>query len=48
LEEAADALTSMGVEVRYPGLNADAEDAREAVTLATQMREMVRRALGLE
>jgi len=40
-------LTSMGVEVRYPGMTADAEDAAEAVKLARRLREAARRSLGL-
>ena len=48
LEKSLDVLTSMGVEVRYPGVAADMEDATEAVRLATQVRETLRQALILE
>ena len=48
LEGDLDLLTSMGVEVRYPGVAADAEDAAEAVCLAARVRETVRQALELE
>lgn len=36
------------VEVRYPGMTADAEDANAAVNSAMEIRSSVRRALGLE
>jgi HEPN domain-containing protein len=39
---ALDALTSLGVEVRYPGSAADAEDAREALRAARAVRDTVR------
>ena len=42
-----DALTALGVEVRYPGLVADAEDAQEALRAARTVRRLVRAALGL-
>jgi len=42
-----DGLTSLGVEVRYPGLAADAEDAAEALRIAGTVRTLVRRSLGL-
>ena len=45
LEKSLDLLTSMGVEVRYPGVAADMEDATEAVRLVTQVRDTLRRAL---
>lgn len=48
LEEVLDPLTSIGIEVRYPGVTADVEDATEAINLTTRVRESVRRALGLE
>lgn len=47
LEESLHLLTSMGVEVRYPGMTADADDAAEAIRLAALVRDMARRALGL-
>ena len=40
-------LTDMAVEVRYPGVAADAEDAAEAVRTADRVRNTVRAALGL-
>jgi len=42
-----DALTSLGVEVRYPGVSADAEDAQEALETARIVRSLVRSSLGL-
>jgi len=42
------ALTSMGVEVRYPGMFADYEDATEALRVAGEVRNTVRRALRLD
>jgi HEPN domain-containing protein len=40
-------LTSMAVEVRYPGTNADAEDANEAHRIAGLVQNAVRRALAV-
>lgn len=37
----------MGIEVRYPGVSADAEDAGEAFRIAALVRAAVRQALGL-
>jgi HEPN domain-containing protein len=34
-------LTSMGVEVRYPGTSADAEDARDALRIAELVRAAI-------
>jgi HEPN domain-containing protein len=48
LEKGMDQLTSMAVEVRYPGITADIEDATEAVHLAAQVRDTIRHALKLE
>ncbi|MFH0965674.1 MAG: HEPN domain-containing protein [Planctomycetota bacterium] len=45
---ALDALTSLGIEVRYPGVSADREDATEALNTARAVREAVRSALGME
>ena len=45
LEKNLDVLTSMGVEVRYPGVAADMEDADEALRLVKQVRETLRHAL---
>lgn len=47
LRPGLDALTALGVEVRYPGLVADAEDAQEALRAARTVRRLVRAALGL-
>ena len=41
-------LTDMAVEVRYPGLSADEEDAALAVDVAERVRQIVRAALGVE
>lgn len=40
-------LTDMAVEVRYPGLTADAEDAAIALAVAERVRQAVRAALGM-
>ena len=47
LHEALQRLTDLAVEVRHPGLVADAEDPAEAVRTATPVREAVRASLGL-
>ncbi|MFH1434722.1 MAG: HEPN domain-containing protein [Pseudomonadota bacterium] len=47
LQPALDALTSIGVEVRYPGTFADADDSREALQTAQSVRDLVRPSLGL-
>jgi hypothetical protein len=39
-------LTDMAVEVRYPGMTSDAEDAELAVNVAEQLRAAARAALG--
>jgi HEPN domain-containing protein len=41
-----DALTSLGIEVRYPGVSADAEDAQEALETARMVRSLVRSFFG--
>jgi HEPN domain-containing protein len=41
------ALTDLGVEVRYPGTFADEEDAAHALETARKVRDMVRSSLGL-
>ena len=41
-----DTLTSLGIEVRYPGVSADAEDAQEALETARIVRRLVRSLLG--
>jgi HEPN domain-containing protein len=43
-----DALTSLGIEVRYPGVSADAEDAQEALETARIVRSLVRNFLGID
>jgi HEPN domain-containing protein len=45
LREDLQQLTGMAVEVRYPGLNADGEDAAVAVNVARRVREAVRTSL---
>ena len=42
-----DALTSLGIEVRYPGTLADREDAEEALRTARASRDIVRASLGI-
>lgn len=39
-------LSAMAVEVRYPGMTADEEDAEESVNCAVAIREVVRGLLG--
>jgi HEPN domain-containing protein len=41
-------LTSMGVEVRYPGVSADPEDAGEALRIAGLAQSAVRTALAAD
>lgn len=48
MQEAVLLLTDMGVEVRYPGVSADLEDAQEAVRSAGMVRSAARRAMGLD
>jgi HEPN domain-containing protein len=43
-----EALTSLGIEVRYPGTFADAEDAGEALQTAQRIRDLIRPSLGLK
>ena len=40
-----EALASLGIEVRYPGTFADAEDAEEALRTARSIRDLVRPSL---
>ena len=47
LQNDLDALTALGIEVRYPGTCADREDAEEAIRTARRVRDLVRPALGL-
>ncbi len=47
LRQWVNALTDMGIEVRYPGVTADADDAAKAVATATEVRELVRGSMGL-
>jgi HEPN domain-containing protein len=42
-----DALTSLGIEVRYPGTVADRNDAKEALNTAKVARSVVRGSLGI-
>ena len=48
LREDLNSLTDQAVEVRYPGMFADAEDAKQAVEIAKKVRTVVRTAFGLE
>ncbi|MBI1864935.1 MAG: HEPN domain-containing protein [Nitrospirae bacterium] len=41
-----DVLTDLGIEVRYPGVFAEIEDARRAVETAGEVRQAARRSLG--
>ena len=43
-----EALTDLGVEIRYPSAFADIEDASDAFETAQQVREAVRTRLGLD
>jgi HEPN domain-containing protein len=47
LRACLNALTSLGIEVRYPGTTADQEDAAEAIHTAGTVRNLVRASLGL-
>ncbi len=47
LRDELNGLTDLGVEVRYPGTSADAEDAASAVQTASKVRDLVRTSLGL-
>jgi HEPN domain-containing protein len=47
LRPALNALTSLGIEVRYPGTSADQQDAAEANQTASTVRNLVRSSLGL-
>ena len=47
LREDVDSLSSRAVEVRYPGVDSDAEDARGALEIALKVRAVVRPGLGL-
>ena len=40
-------LTALGVEVRYPGMTADSEDASRAMKIAYKVRINARRSLNL-
>jgi len=42
-----DALTSLGIEVRYPGMKADLEDAKQAIRTARTVSHLVQLALGI-
>jgi HEPN domain-containing protein len=41
-------LDDYSVEIRYPGVDAAEEDAKEAVIVATRLRALVRAKLGLD
>ena len=45
IRESLDALASLGVEVRYPGMSADLEDAENALKAAKKVRSLVRSSL---
>ena len=47
LREDLDALSSRAVEVRYPGVDSDAEDASGALEAVLRVRAVVRPTLGL-
>jgi len=47
LRDDLDSLSSRAVEVRYPGVDSDAEDARGALEIALRVRAVVRPSLGL-
>jgi HEPN domain-containing protein len=47
IRPALDRLTAMAVEVRYPGMMADREDAAEAVRTAEQIRGLLHASLGV-
>ena len=47
LRDELDSLSSRAVEVRYPGVDSDAEDARGALEIALRVRAVVRPSLGL-
>jgi HEPN domain-containing protein len=42
-----DSLTTLGIEVRYPGMNADEHVANDLVRIAGEVRSVVRSKLGL-
>ena len=48
LREDLDSLTDQAVEVRYPGMFADVDDAKHAVEIAAKVRAVARTAFGLE
>jgi len=41
-------LTDRAVEVRYPGMCADAEDAKSAIEITQKVRELIRGSFGLD
>ncbi len=47
LRSEVNGLTTLAVEVRYPGMSAGGEDAKEAVRIAEDVRRRVRGSLGL-
>lgn len=48
LREDCSHLTDMAVEIRYPGISADIEDAQEAVCAAERIRAFIRHSFGLD
>ena len=48
LRDALQGLTSIGIEVRYPGTEADIEDARQALETVSRVRNVVRVSLRME
>lgn len=48
LREDLNSLTDQAVEVRYPGMFADADDAKNALEIAQKVQTVVRIAFGLE
>lgn len=47
LQPTLNALTSLGIDVRYPGASASAADASWALQTASQVRQKVRASMGL-
>jgi len=47
LRDDLDSLSSQAVEIRYPGVDSDAEDVRGALEIALRVRAVVRLSLGL-
>jgi len=47
LREDMDSLAGLAVEVRYPGYCSEAQDATEAMEIASRVRQIVRQEFGL-